>query len=79
LWVGSRVVDVDEAKVPAATEVDIISRKFLPSSEDDPDEFTIRPHPFFLIEADKAWDSGVDRVVLAHLYLGKGGEGLWGI
>ena len=70
---GSSVVDVDKAKVSAAAEVGIISRELLPPRKNDSDEFTIRPHPFLFVEADKAWCSSINCVVFAHLYLRKGG------
>ena len=79
LRVGSGVFDVDETEEPATTEAGIISRKFLPSGENDSDEFTIRPHPFLLVEADKARSGGVDGMILAHLYLWKNRGGLRGI
>ena len=79
LYVRSGVVDVDEAKVPATTEVCVISGKFLPLCENNSDEFTICPHPFLLVKADKAWSGGVNSVISAHLYLRKSRGGLRGI
>ena len=75
MYVGSGIVDVNKVKVPATTEVGIISGKLLPLGENDSDEFTICPHPFLLVEADEAWGGGVNRVVPPHLYLWKVREG----
>ena len=75
LCTNGGVVDIDEAKVPATTEVGIISGKLLPFGENDSDKFAISPHPFLFVETDKAWSGGVNCVVLAHLYLWKSREG----
>ena len=66
-----RVVNVHKAKVPAATEVDIISREFFSPRENYSDEFTTSPHPVLLVEADKTWCGGVNRMIPAHFYLWK--------
>jgi len=71
LYAGSGVVDIDEAKMPATTEVGIVSRKFLSPCENHPDEFTIHPHPLLFVEANKARRGGVNGVIPAHLYLRK--------
>lgn len=75
MYVGSGVVNVDEAKVPATTEVFNISRKLFPSRENDTNEFAIRPHPLLFVEADKTWGGGINGVIPAHLYLCKREEG----
>jgi hypothetical protein len=64
-----RVVDVHEAKIPATTEVGIISRELLSLCENYSDEFAAGPHPVLLIEADKARSGGVNCMVPAHFYL----------
>ena len=75
MHVGSGVVDVDEAKVPATTEVFVISGKLFPPRENDTDEFTIRSHPLLFVEADKTWSGGINSVIPAHLYLCRREEG----
>ena len=74
---GSGVIDVDETKEPAATEVGVVSGELLPLSKNDSDEFPVCPHPFLLVEADESWGGGVDCVIPAHLCLWKsrGGYG----